>query len=193
MPKASGARTASVRKNVLLLALLALIIVAGVVAYVLGTVRDSKPAQKPWQAPEARESQTIPEGLEYQTVTVAVPSVSKTYELQVADTLEKQRLGLGIRESIGGEGMIFPYAKPQQLCYWMKDMKYSIDMIWLDASKRVVKLEPDVSPSTYPRTTFCQDEAQYVVELASGQAARDGVVVGMTMEFDLAAKSDPAQ
>lgn len=180
------------RRNILLLALLALIVAVGVAAYVLGTVRDNKPAGKPWQPPEGRGSQTIPDGLEYQTVMVTPPS-SKAYKLQVADSLEKQRLGLGIRESIGGDGMIFPYAKPQQLCYWMKDMKFSIDIVWLDAGKKVSKVESDVSPSTYPRTTFCQDDAQYVVELAPGQAARDGVVVGATLDFDLATASDSGQ
>ena len=61
-------------------------------------------------------------------------------------------------------------------------MKFSIDIIWLDANKKVVQLEKNVPPSSYPNT-FCADNAQYVIELNAGQVRDAKIARGQV--FDL--------
>ena len=53
-------------------------------------------------------------------------------------------------------------------------MNFNIDMIWLDSDKRVVSIEEDVSPDTYP-DKFCPDTpAKYVLEINSGLSGQLG-------------------
>jgi uncharacterized membrane protein (UPF0127 family) len=65
----------------------------------------------------------------------------------------------------------------------MKDMLFSIDMIWLDEAKRVITIKEGVAPETYP-TTFCPDSAaKYGLEISSGGARRLGVSPGVRLAF----------
>lgn len=124
--------------------------------------------------------------LHRQQFTYAIVSVhapKRNFSLQVADTEAKQDLGLGQRERLAADqGMVFTYDKPRQLCFWMKDMRFAIDMLWLNSDKTVTRLEPAVSPSTYPQN-FCADQAQYVIELPSGAAASSGIKTGSQLQF----------
>lgn len=107
-----------------------------------------------------------------------------TFSLETADTQEKREQGLSGRGFIeNNQAMLFVFESDGPQCMWMKDMNFSIDMIWLDAQKKVVHLEDDVSPDTYPRS-FCSPlPARYVVEVKKGTIARDGVQVGQNLGF----------
>lgn len=105
------------------------------------------------------------------------------YALEVSDTQEKQVKGLSGRQDLPeGSGMLFAYPEAGNECIWMKDMHFSLDILWLNADKKVIKLEKSVSPETYPRS-FCADGTQYVIELNAGEAAKAGVKVGQHIEF----------
>lgn len=101
--------------------------------------------------------------------------------LTTEDTREK---GLSGRVSLPTEEvMLFVFPEPGLHCFWMKDMQFPIDMIWLDSKKEVIKIESAVQPSTYPER-FCPDQpARYVVEVNAGQAQRAGVTVGTRLQF----------
>lgn len=125
-------------------------------------------------------------------ITFAVPLLfnnpstqlgNKSYKLEVADTAEARQQGLSGREKLkDDEGLLFVFNQPGRQCFWMKDMKFSIDIIWLDANKKVVQLEKNIAPSTYPNT-FCADNAQYVIELNAGQVRDAKIARGQV--FDL--------
>jgi uncharacterized membrane protein (UPF0127 family) len=118
----------------------------------------------------------------YATETLQLQN--RTISLEVADTQAKQELGLGQRDSLANnKGMIFTYAQEKELCFWMKDMHFPIDMVWLDGDKRVIHLEANVSPDTYPKT-YCPDKpAQYVVELNANVAGQSGIRIGQQLKF----------
>ena len=106
-----------------------------------------------------------------------------------ADTPEKQRVGLGVRESMEeGEAMLFPFATESRHPFWMNGMKFPIDIIWLDADKRVVHIEHNLQPC--PNIVDCpnyapDEDALYVLETVAGFSERHGVVEGTQAEFDL--------
>lgn len=110
----------------------------------------------------------------------------RTFVLDIADTPAQQQLGLGERDSLAANrGMVFPYADSGQRCFWMKDMRFAIDIIWLDAQKRVGHIEKSVSPDSYPQT-YCPDmAARYVVELQAGMADAAGIKVGDSLLLEL--------
>lgn len=96
---------------------------------------------------------------------------SAVYYLDAADSLSQQQLGLGGKDSMPADhGMIFLYQNQARRCFWMKDMRFALDVIWLDSSKRIVHIERNLKPQTYPKK-YCH-HAQYVTELNAGQATR---------------------
>ncbi|MDP9212208.1 MAG: DUF192 domain-containing protein [bacterium] len=51
---------------------------------------------------------------------------------EVAVSAEKQARGLGGRESLGGgEGMLFAYTEAVVPGFWMKDVTFPIDIVWI--------------------------------------------------------------
>jgi uncharacterized protein len=107
-------------------------------------------------------------------------------DLDIADTPALQERGLGGRDGLAVDhGMVFPYSSPSQRCFWMKGMRFSIDIIWLDANKKVGHIEKDLSPDTYPQSYCPEVAAQYVVELQAGAADKLGIADGDKLELQL--------
>jgi uncharacterized membrane protein (UPF0127 family) len=107
-----------------------------------------------------------------------------SYHLIVAKTTAQQTKGLGDRNSLPtNEGMLFLYPNSGERCFWMKDMRFPLDMIWTDSHKKVVALEQNVSPQTYPETFCSKTPAQYVIELNAGQVSLAGIRAGQTLSF----------
>ena len=78
-------------------------------------------------------------------------------------------------------GMLFWNAAEAKQCFWMKDMHYNLDIIWLDRNKKVTHIEYNLSPKTYPKT-FCA-QGKYVIELNAGEAKRSGITKGQVLTF----------
>ncbi len=103
----------------------------------------------------------------------------ETIYVSIADTDAERSLGLGGRTGLKpDEGMLFVFSTEGQYAFWMKDMKFSIDILWLDRNGTVVYVAPAVSPDTYPRTFVSDNPALYVLELPAGYANLHGVQVG---------------
>ena len=105
--------------------------------------------------------------------------------VEVADSRPDQVKGLSGRSCLGdGAGMLFVYGDAStERCFWMKDMNFAIDMIWLDKDRQAVSIQSNVPPDSYPKS-FCPDKpAQYVLEVKSGFAKQSGWLVGTKFEF----------
>lgn len=100
------------------------------------------------------------------------------------DTDENRQQGLSGRKSIArNQAMLFSFEDNDKHCFWMKDMHFSIDMMWLDEQKKIVHIEETVSPDTYPKT-FCPSEsARYVIEVKAGTSSRLDLEVGQALSF----------
>jgi len=106
----------------------------------------------------------------------------KSYRLTAVASYDAQVKGLsGTDRLADNAGMLFWYDETAERCFWMKDMRYSLDIIWLDAQKKVVHVEPELAPNTYPNT-YCA-QARYVIELNAGQAAGSGITKGQVLSF----------
>ncbi len=118
--------------------------------------------------------------------TSARPAVliadGRRYELQVATTPAEQQRGLAGRARLpSSSGMLFVYRSSAERCFWMKGMRFRLDIIWLSPADRVVSLQPD-APVQSP--VFCAT-AQDVVELPGGQAKLAGIEVGRTVKLEI--------
>ena len=62
--------------------------------------------------------------------------------IEIADTGKKREQGLSGKNNIGGDyGMLFIFEKPGFYAFWMKDMNFAIDIIWLDENYTVVGIK----------------------------------------------------
>lgn len=101
-------------------------------------------------------------------------------KIELANSEQSRAKGLSGRNSIeGNQAMLFVFDEASlDKCFWMKDMNFAIDMIWLDESKKVVDIKRDVTPDTYPKS-FCPSKpAKYVLEVQAGLSKQAGVGVG---------------
>jgi uncharacterized membrane protein (UPF0127 family) len=109
---------------------------------------------------------------------------SHRYYLQLAVTPGQQELGLGGRPKLPlDDGMLFLYHSSATRCFWMKGMKFALDMVWLSSADEVVSVQPNVSPKSYP-SAYCT-VAQDVVELDAGQARLAGIVVDRVVKLEM--------
>lgn len=103
--------------------------------------------------------------------------------LEKVITSEDQALGLSGRQDLADDSaMLFVFDEPATRCFWMKDMQFSLDIIWLNSKKQISKIEKDVDPKTYPKE-FCQEDAQFVLEFHSGFAVNNGLKLGSELKF----------
>jgi uncharacterized protein len=110
-------------------------------------------------------------------------------QADVALTTDEQAKGLSIKDNLEpNEGMLFPYEAPRILNFWMKDMKFPIDILWLNEEKKVVHIEESLQPCSplMPCPSYSPDvEAQYVLETVAGFSSANGITEGTSVEFDL--------
>jgi len=104
--------------------------------------------------------------------------------VRLADTSAEHRQGLsGTKDLADGEGMLFVYDEPAKQGFWMKDMNYSIDIIWIDEKNTVIGIERDVSPNTFPLVFSSPGEVKYVLEVPAGFSARSNIEIGEILNF----------
>lgn len=97
----------------------------------------------------------------------------------VADTDTEREKGLGGKDGLArGEGMLFIFPTDGIYGFWMKDMLFAIDIMWLSADGTVIHIEHSVSPDSYPRSYASGSPARYVLELPAGWAKEYTVHIG---------------
>lgn len=107
-----------------------------------------------------------------------------TLNLEIADSDKERELGLSGRESLASTtGLLFVFETPGRYGFWMKDMKFPIDMAWIDESKRVVYIENNVRPDTFPKVFTPTSTAQYVLETNAGFFEQSKIKIGDIVEF----------
>lgn len=103
--------------------------------------------------------------------------------LERATTAEAHFKGLSNRVELKpSTGMLFEFKQPSRQCIWMKDMNFSLDIIWLNETKTITKLMSDVKPDTFPEP-YCAEDTKYVIELNSGDAKNLNLTTGQKLNF----------
>lgn len=112
--------------------------------------------------------------------------------LEVADTLSLRRQGLSGRKPLKeNTGMLFLYDIPGEYGFWMKDMNFAIDIIWLNNEDEVVTIESRVSPRSYPHVFYPSTFAKKVIEISAGGADKLDLQVGEKLHLSEATSTIP--
>ncbi|OGR60541.1 MAG: hypothetical protein A2X36_09965 [Elusimicrobia bacterium GWA2_69_24] len=120
-------------------------------------------------------------------VKILLPD-GKEIAAEVADTPEARERGLMFRTAMAPDtGMLFVFDKEEGLQFWMKNTLIDLDMVWLDAQKKITVVHADV-----PRSRLDTPEERlarraglglYVLELAAGEARRHNLQKGQVLHF----------
>lgn len=97
----------------------------------------------------------------------------------IADTEASREQGLsGVRGLAPDEGMLFIFESDGRPSFWMKDMLFAIDMLWISSDGRVVFIAPSVSPDTFPQAFTPDTPARYVLEVPAGFSEKHSLEAG---------------
>ncbi len=112
-------------------------------------------------------------------------------KVEIVDTPDARTKGLsGRAELTGVDGMLFVFDTTERHGIWMKDMKFPIDIIWIDESFKVVAVDRGVIPETYPKTFRPPVPVRYVIETNDNFTDTFGIGVGAMVRLPITVKSE---
>lgn len=99
-----------------------------------------------------------------------------------ADDPAERAMGLSSFDTLEeDEAMLFIFDYPGRYPFWMKDMKFAIDIVWLDVSGVIVYIKENAEPSDYPNAYYPDTDALYVIEFVSGFVEKQNIQIGDTL------------
>ena len=112
------------------------------------------------------------------------------YVVDLAVTPAERTQGLSGRPSMEADrGMLFVYDEDGPRTFWMPDMHFPLDMVWIRADCVVAGVTADVPnpPLDTPRDQLelypSAGMVRFILELNAGQAAANGIKAGGVVEF----------
>ncbi len=105
--------------------------------------------------------------------------------VEIADTPEKRTLGLSGRTALlPNAGMLFVFDNEDYHTFWMKDMNFPLDIIWIGSDMKIVDVFKNATPDSYPKYAFKPDHpAKYVLEVNTGWLEKNKINLGDKIEF----------
>ena len=113
-----------------------------------------------------------------------VKIVGQDIKVDLADTNESRAQGLSGRSDLKeNEGMLFIFEHEGVYPFWMKDMNFDIDIIWINKDLKVVYVKKNATPESYPKTYIPSENAKYVLEVLSGFSDKNNLKIGDSVLF----------
>lgn len=114
----------------------------------------------------------------------SVKIAGQSVKVELALNSVAQEQGLSGRQDLNeNEGMLFVFDQSNQYSFWMKDMNFPIDIIWINENLKVVYIKKDARPESYPESYGPDTNAKYVLEVASGFSEKNNLKVGDSVLF----------
>ena len=129
-------------------------------------------------------------GTPWSTETARVRVGDHVVVAEIADTAELRSRGLGFRDGLApGTGMLFVYERPGVRSFWMKGMRFCLDIIWIENGEVIgaaehVCHEPGVPDAELQRYRS-NEPVRYVLEVPAGWLAERGYGPGTPVDIEL--------
>jgi uncharacterized membrane protein (UPF0127 family) len=152
----------------------------------LSLARTSPTPTSPTATPEVVHALSGTTQIRFET-----PQGARDIDVEVASTPAQSERGLGYRDSLAPDaGMIFDLHETRVPTFWMKGMRFALDMVWIGEDKRVAGVTTNVqpqpgAPDEQLRRYSAPLPVRYVLELNAGAAARLGMIDGAQLTFAL--------
>ena len=115
----------------------------------------------------------------------------KMIKIDVVDTPASREIGLMcVTKMPRTYGMLFVFHDEMFLNFWMKNTLVPLDILWIGADKKITVIHEKLPASTVEtpddKVATAGGRGQFVLELASGEAARRKLKAGDTLSFSVA-------
>lgn len=109
----------------------------------------------------------------------------RQFKAEIADTNEKMKLGLGERDALCKEcAMVFVFPKKKIYPFWMKGMRFPLDIIWFDsADGKIVHMEKNI-PFDFKGNLTPPVAADRVLEINGGLCDEYRIKIGDTINAE---------
>ena len=100
------------------------------------------------------------------------------FKIEIVASPEAHARGLSGRASLPlNQAMFFDFVVPSRPGFWMKEMNFPIDIVWLNADWQIVDLTENFTPESYPQVIFPKSAVKYVLEINAGLIKKYGFTV----------------
>lgn len=114
-----------------------------------------------------------------------VASGESPYLFILAGTPAERSRGLSGADSLPANTvMLFAYESNDTCGVWMRDMKFPIDIVWLDENFNVIYFTESLSPATYPRIFYPVSLCRYFIEAEEGFIRENDIRIGSRVSVD---------
>ncbi len=113
------------------------------------------------------------------SINGTLTSGSLSIPVTIANTPQSREQGLSDTTALpANDGMLFVFDSPQITGFWMKDMQYPLDFVWMDSAMKIVSIDTNVAVDTYPKIFYPPQKIQYVLEVNAGFSTAHDLKVG---------------
>ena len=114
----------------------------------------------------------------FQPLEIATKSGVQVFSVEMATTEEEKQTGLMNRKELAdGKGMLFDFSPEQQISMWMKNTYISLDMIFIRADGRILRIAENTEPHS-TKIISSGGLAKGVLEVIAGTAQKYGIRPG---------------
>jgi uncharacterized protein len=113
-----------------------------------------------------------------QPLEIVTKTGVQVFSVEMATTEKEKETGLMYRKELpDGKGMLFDFSPEQQISMWMKNTFISLDMIFIGANGRILRIAENTEPES-TRIISSGGPAKAVLEVVAGTARKYGIVPG---------------
>lgn len=113
--------------------------------------------------------------------------VDQTFRVMVAKTDKEKQIGLSNKKQIAkDQGMLFIFNNSDYYSFWMKNMEFPIDIIYINGNKVTTVVDSAKVPNTNTNLTIYQpqDKSDKVLEINAGLANKYNIKKGSTVTIE---------
>jgi uncharacterized membrane protein (UPF0127 family) len=113
-----------------------------------------------------------------QPLEIVTKSGVQVFSVEMATTEEEKTTGLMYRKELAdGKGMLFDFSPEQEVSMWMKNTYISLDMIFIRADGRILRIAENTEPLS-TKIISSRGLAKGVLEVIAGTAQKYGIAPG---------------
>ena len=113
-----------------------------------------------------------------QPLEIVTKTGVQVFSVEMATTEEEKTTGLMYRKELAdGKGMLFDFTPEQEVSMWMKNTYISLDMIFIRADGRILRIAQNTEPLS-TKIIASHGLARAVLEVPAGTAQKYGIRPG---------------
>ena len=114
----------------------------------------------------------------FQPLEIVTKNGVQVFSVEMATTEEEKQTGLMYRKELAdGKGMLFDFNPEQEISMWMKNTYVSLDMIFIGANGRILRIAENTEPMS-TKIISSRGPARAVLEVVAGTAQKYGIRPG---------------